>query len=164
MSATTDSTAEAAPVAPPADRGSRELAGALGMVLAGAGHVFAALDHLSHALLFSAFFLVVAVAQLLLAARIREGARPALVMAVLAGSIGLVLLYVVSRTVALEFGPHSDRPEDPDVLGTAVLICELVTIAVLPTLLPPRWRGAAVNMILAVGVAVWVAWFTGLIG
>jgi hypothetical protein len=134
------------------------------MLLAGAGHVVAALEHLDHGLVFAAFFLTVGVAQLGLGPALRKEPRPATVGVVLAASIGLLLLYVVSRTVVLDLGPHSDRPEDPDVLGTGVVIFELVTVTALPTLLPARWRRVAVDTILAVGTAVWLAWFTGLIG
>ncbi len=46
-------------------------------------------------------------------------------VAVLLGTLGLVLLYVASRTVNLPFGGvhtvHNDRPQDPDLLGTAVV-------------------------------------------
>ncbi|GAA1240977.1 hypothetical protein GCM10009609_00700 [Pseudonocardia aurantiaca] len=156
--------ADVRPAAHPASRSRWADAAALGMVLAGAGHVVAALEHLDHGLVFAAFFLTVGVAQLGLGPALRKGPRPATVGVVLAGTIGLLLLYVVSRTVVLDLGPHSDRPEDPDALGTAVVIVELVTVTALPTLLPAPWRRAAVDTILAVGAAVWLAWFTGLIG
>jgi hypothetical protein len=138
-------------------------AAALGLLVAGVCHVFAALDHLGHGVLFAAFFLVVGLTQLVVGSGLRR-VRPAVAAAALAGTVALLVLYVVSRTVALDLGPHSDRPEDPDVLGTAVVICELVAVTALPTLLPLRRRRVAVNVLLAIGVALWVSWFAGVLG
>lgn len=141
-------------------------AAALGMVLAGAGHLVAAYDHLAHRAQFAVFFFAVGITQLLLGPGLRRGARPAVVAAVLAATVGLLLLYVLSRTVPLGLsrGMGSDRPEDADLLSTAVVVFELVTVVALPALLPPRGSRIAVNVILAVGVAVWVSWFAGVIG
>lgn len=139
-------------------------AAALGMVVAGACHLLAALEHLTHDVRFAVFFLAAGVVQVCLGPGLRRRPRPAVVAAALAGTVGLLLLYLLSRTVALELGPHADRPEDPDPLGTVVVVAELLTVAALPALLPPRGRALALNAVLAVGVAVWLAWFAGIIG
>lgn len=148
--------------APPAGRWAD--AAALGLVVAGACHLLTALEHLTHDVRFAVFFLAAGVVQVCLGPGLRRRARPAVVAAALAGTVGLLLLYLVSRTVALELGPHADRPEDPDPLGTVVVVAELVAVAALPALLPPRGRAVALNAVLAVGVAVWLAWFAGIIG
>ncbi len=136
----------------------------LGLILAGVGHVLAALDHLSHDVRFAVFFLAVGLGQLVVGSGMRRSARTPTVSATLAVTVSLLLLYLVSRTVALELGPHGDRPESADVLGTAVVIAELAALVALPALLPARARRIAVNAILAVGVAVWVSWITGITG
>lgn len=138
-------------------------AAALGVTLAGAGHVLAALDHFADDVRFAAFFLAVGAVQLIVGPGMR-GRRPAVVATVLAGTVALLLLYLVSRTIALDLGPHSDRPQSPDLLGTVVVVCEVLAVAALPALLPPRARRIAVNAVLAVGATVWSAWFAGLIG
>lgn len=139
-------------------------AAALSMLLAGGAHLLAALDHLDHGPRYAAFFLAVGVGQIALAPHPGRDPRPGRVIAALAGTVGLLLLYVVSRTVALDLGPHSDRPEAPDLLGTVVVVCELACVVALCGLLPPRRRRIAVNAVLVVGVAVWLSWFSGLIG
>jgi hypothetical protein len=78
-----------------------------------------------------------------------------------------VLLYVASRTINLPFGGvhtvHNDRPQEPDMLGTAVVIAELVTLATAPALLPDRLRRASTTAMLLVGAGMWAAWATGLV-
>ncbi len=135
-----------------------------GLLVAGAAHLLAALDHLTHDPRFAVFFLVVGAAQLVGAPALRRGARPAFVVAAVASTVALLLLYVASRTVVLPLGPHADRPEDPDLLGTVVVLGEVVALAVLPRLLPPAHRRAVANGVLLVGIGVWVAWLTGLLG
>lgn len=96
---------------------SPALLAAVGLYAAAAGHVIAALVHLSHGWSITAFFLVTAAAQVVVAGRIgRSTAAARLVVAVLLGTLGLVLLYVASRTLNLPFGGvhtvHNDRPQD----------------------------------------------------
>ena len=103
-------------------RTSPALLAAAGLYAAAAGHVIAALVHLSHGWSITAFFLVAAAVQVVVAGRIGRGTAAAgLVVAVLLGTLGLVLLYVASRTLNLPFGGvhtvHNDRPQDADLLG-----------------------------------------------
>ena len=149
-------------------RTSPALLAAVGLYAAAAGHVIAALVHLSHGWSITAFFLVAAAVQVAAAGRIGRGTAAAgLVVAVLLGTLGLVLLYVASRTVNLPFGGvhtvHNDRPEDPDLLGTAVVLAELVTLATAPALLPEPLRRWSTTTMMLVGVGLWAAWATGLV-
>lgn len=139
-------------------------AAALGLLLAGVVHFLAALDHMAHDPRFAVFFLVVGAAQVGLAPYPGRRPRPARVAVALASTVVLLVLYLASRTVVLDLGPHSDRPEAPDLLGTVAVMSELVALAALPALLPARWRRAAVNGVLVIGAAVWLSWFAGLIG
>jgi len=148
-------------------RTSPALLAAVGLYAAATGHVAAALVHLSHGWSITAFFLVAAAVQVAAAGRIGRGTAAAgLVVAVLLGTLGLVLLYVASRTVNLPFGGvhtvHNDRPEDPDLLGTAVVLAELVTLATAPALLPEPLRRWSTTTMMLVGVGLWAAWATGL--
>ena len=148
-------------------RTSPALLAAVGLFAAATGHVAAALVHLSHGWSITAFFLVAAAVQVAAAGRIGRGTAAAgLVVAVLLGTLGLVLLYVASRTVNLPFGGvhtvHNDRPEDPDLLGTAVVLAELVTLATAPALLPEPLRRRSTTTMMLVGVGLWAAWATGL--
>jgi len=149
-------------------RTSPALLAAVGLFAAATGHVAAALVHLSHGWSITAFFLVAAAVQVAAAGRIGRGTAAAgLVVAVLLGTLGLVLLYVASRTVNLPFGGvhtvHNDRPEDPDLLGTAVVLAELVTLATAPALLPEPLRRWSTTTMMLVGVGLWTTWATGLV-
>ena len=149
-------------------RTSPALLAAVGLYAAAAGHVVAALVHLSHGWSITAFFLVAAAAQVVVAGRVGRGTAAAgLLVAVLLGTLGLVLLYVASRTVNLPFGGvhtvHNDRPQDPDLLGTAVVVAELVTLATAPALLPEPLRRWSTTTMMLVGVGLWAAWATGLV-
>lgn len=152
------------PVAPAAGTDRWGDVAAAAVLVAGAGHALAALDHLHHDLRFAVFFLLAGAVQLGVGPLLRRAPRPALVGAVLTGTAGLLLLYLLSRTVPLALGPHSDRPADPGLLGTVVVLAEVVAIGTLPALLAPRARRVAVNAVLAVGVAVWVSWIAGFLG
>ena len=139
----------------------------LGLYVAAGGHVIASLVHLSHGWGITAFFLVVAAAQVVAAGRVARGAGTVALSAVLATTLGLVLLYLASRTLTLPFGGvhtvHNDRPQDPDLLGTVVVAAELLTLATGPALLPATVRRWATNAMLLVGAGLWAAWGTGLL-
>ena len=147
---------------------SPSLLAAVGLYAAAAGHVIAALVHLQHGWSVTTFFLVAAAAQVAVAGRVGRGtAGPALVSAVLLATVGLVLLYVASRTMNLPFGGvhtvHNDRPQDPDMLGTVVVVAELVTLATVPALLPEALRRWSTTAMMLIGVGMWAAWAAGLV-
>jgi hypothetical protein len=139
----------------------------LGLYVAAGGHVIATLAHLSHGWNIAAFFLACAAVQVVAAGRFARGAGPAFLSAVLAATLGLVLLYLASRTMTLPFGGvhtvHNDRPQDADLLGTVVVAAELLTLATGPALLPATVRRWATNAMLLVGVGLWAAWGSGLL-
>ncbi|MDT7578892.1 MAG: hypothetical protein QOK35_152 [Pseudonocardiales bacterium] len=139
----------------------------VGLYVAAGGHLIAALVHLSHGWRITAFFLVVAAVQVVAAGRVARGAGSTLLSAVLATTLGLVLLYLASRTMTLPFGGvhtvHNDRPQDPDLSGTLVVAAELLTLATGPAMLPATVRRWATNAMLLVGVGLWAAWGTGLL-
>jgi hypothetical protein len=139
----------------------------LGLYVAAGGHVIASLVHLSHGWGITAFFLVVAAAQVVAAGRVARGAGTLVLSAVLATTLGLVLLYLASRTLTLPFGGvhtvHNDRPQDPDLLGTVVVAAELLTLVAGQALLPPGTRRVATHAMLLVGAGLWAAWGMGVL-
>lgn len=146
---------------------SPALLAASGIYVAAGGHVVASLVHLSHGWRITVFFLVTAGVQVLVAGRVARGVGDRVTAAVLAATLGLLLLYVASRTVNLPFGGvhtvHNDRPQDADLLGTVVVAAELVTLVAGQALLPGSTRRVATNAMLAVGLGLWAAWGTGLL-
>src|SRR3954447_7668305 len=83
------------------------LAGALALV-AGCVHLAVVPEHLDEAPLLGGFFLVVGVGQLALAVTLQWTTRPWLVVSAIVGHVGLLVLYVVSRTADLPFVPAHD--------------------------------------------------------
>lgn len=139
-------------------------AAAAGAVLAGGLHLLASVVHSHHGSLVGVFFLAVGGAQIWFGLAARRGTTGRTATAGIAATVGLVVLYLVSRTVTLPIGAHADRPEDGDLLGLAVLAAELATIVALSALLDPRWRARVLNGVLAAGAGVWTLWATGLLG
>jgi hypothetical protein len=140
----------------------------LGLYVAAAGHVGAALVHLSHGWLYSVFFLAVALAQVIVAGRVARCALGTGALGtVLGATLVLLLLYVASRTVPLPFGgahgAFNDRPEDPDLLGSTVVVAELLVLAAGPALLPAVVRRLATTVLLLVGAGLWASWATGVL-
>lgn len=127
----------------------------------GALHLVAALAHLGHDVRFAAFFLGVGAVQACVGPGLYRGARPGRALAVLGATVVLLVAYLHSRTVGLQIGPHADRPEDPDAIGLAVVVCELVTVAAVAALLPPRLRARAVDAVFVAGLGVWGLWLSG---
>ena len=138
-----------------------------GLYVAAGGHVGASLVHLSHGWRITVFFLVTAAVQVLVAGRLGRGVGDRVTAAVLAATLGLVLLYVASRTVNLPFGGvhtvHNDRPQDPDLLGTVVVAAELLILVTGQALLPAGTRRIATNAMLLVGAGLWAAWGMGVL-
>lgn len=153
-------TTTTAPTAP-ARTGRWPLAAACAVTVAGGLHLIAALDHLHHDVLFVGFFLAVGAVQAAGGPGLRRATRPGPLIAWIAGTVALVLLYGYSRTVGLQFGPHADRPEAADPVGMVVVACELVAVAGLLAMLPPRWRSRTVDGLLALGAGLWLLWSTG---
>ncbi len=175
-SATRVADAPVPPVAPPPvglPSGYRRLTSpallaAVGLYAAAAGHVIAALVHLEHGWQITVFFFVAAAAQVAVAGRVGRGtAGPALVGTVLLATLGLVLLYVASRTMNLPFGGihtvHNDRPQNPGMLGTVVVVAELATLVTAPALLPEVLRRWSTTVMMLVGAGMWAAWAAGLV-
>lgn len=163
-----DPAATAGTPAAPRRLTSPALLAAVGLYTAAAGHVIAALVHLEHGWEVGAFLAAAAALQVAVAGRIgRATAGPRFVGLVLAATLGLVLLYVASRTMNLPFGgvhtAHNDRPQDPDMLGTVVVMAELVTLATVPALLPDALRRLSTTAMMLVGAGIWAAWAAGLV-
>lgn len=166
--AVTDAAATVGAPVPTRRLTSPALLAAVGLYVAAAGHVIAALVHLEHGWEVGAFLFAAATLQVAVAGRIsRATAGPRFVGLVLAASLGLVLLYVASRTMNLPFGgvhtAHNDRPQDPDMLGTVVVMAELVTLATVPALLPDALRRLSTTAMMLVGAGIWAAWAAGLV-
>lgn len=63
--------------------------------------------------------------------------------------------------VALDGTAAGTPTEQPDALGTANVIVEMIAVAAYTALLPRSWRGRTTNVLLVAGALAWVLWFTG---
>ena len=109
---------------------------------------------------------------------------PGVVIAGIVGVTASIVLYVVSRTSGLPFGPgparaaqfsdpfHAGHPDFSALLGRAepvgaldlgCLVAEVALIVLLVTLLPDRRRRPVTNALCAVGVALWVLRWVGVL-
>jgi hypothetical protein len=111
---------------------------------AGVIHAKAMFDHATHYWLFGVFFGALTYAQVGWAAWIyRRSEDRRTWMPVAVGSLAVVAIWIVSRTVGLPFGPWAGRPEPLGLADVAASIDELVlTGLVVAMLRPGRWIAA----------------------
>lgn len=118
----------------------RILAGAL-CAVAGLIHVKAMVDHAGHYWLFGVLFGVVACAQIALGVALWRTRVPDDVLVISAAlTIGVVAVWVVSRTVGVPFGPGAGEPEPIGVSDAFASMIELVFVAVVCRIVRPDGR------------------------
>jgi hypothetical protein len=117
------------------------------------------------------FFVVVAVAQAVLAlALLRPAVSSRVVMVGVWATVGLIVLYVYSRTIGIWFAPgvpaHGASPQPgqaliPDgdkhvgPLDLFTLIVQVALVVILLGLLPERQRARTANRLLYAGASIW---------
>jgi hypothetical protein len=160
----------------------------LAAVLAAGIHAAVVPEHLQESLLIGGFFVVVAVGQFGLAVALRRRPPVLLVVGAIWAHVGLIALYVASRTVDLAFlpahhggsslehlpvaGGHGNGiPTYPgsriEPVGALDLIClaaELVLVGALLGLLPARLRSRTTTALMILGVLAVLARGVGLLG
>ncbi|MFN0029352.1 MAG: hypothetical protein ACKV2O_19525 [Acidimicrobiales bacterium] len=141
------------------------------MVGASVAHLVTVPSHLRTWPASGVFFAALALAQAAMALvlfRNRFGDR--LVGLALWGTVGVIGLYLLSRTVTLPFvplvGAHGTSPDvgraiipgaekRVQQLDALTLVVEVMAVVTLASLLSPGARRRAVNLLLAVGVGLW---------
>jgi len=125
------------------------------------------------------FFGVLGAAQLMFAVLILRGFdhRP-LVMAGIWATVGVILIYVASRTVGIPMAPpvpfhgghwsigRSAIPNGAKHVGPLdvfTLVAELVMVVALVSTLPNRSRSRTVNQLMWIGLALWGAAVVGIV-
>ncbi len=185
---------QAAVAAPPAETDSSErtyrIVAASCAVIAGTVHAIVVPGHLSESWYVGTFFILVYTGQFGLAlALVRNIQGPRFVLGAIGANLGVVALYVASRTVELPFVHGHDHsahtvehlpvaggvgdgiPVFPlpqiEPVGVLDLVClgaELVLIAMLVGLLSGRVRGVVVNVLLGLGLLTLIVRAAGLLG
>ena len=125
------------------------------------------------------FFAALGVAQSAFAVALLRGVRaPWFVLAGIWGTTGVILIYVVSRTVGLPMSPpvpfHGGRwvpgrsivPNGAKYVGPLdvfTLVAELVFVIALVSTLSNRWRIRTANQLMWLGLVLWGAAAVGLL-
>jgi xanthosine utilization system XapX-like protein len=110
---------------------------------------------------YGAFFLAAGAAQALFAPLVMRVPSPPVVAAGIAMNLGIVGMYVVSRTAGPPLGPHAHIPEAAGAVDLSTTAAEIVLVGVLLTMLGTTARRWVTNLLLAVGAALWVLRATG---
>jgi len=119
----------------------RALAGLL--AVAGVIHVVATVEHVSEDQLLGVFFALVGVGQLYTGWRIyRERYDQRLLKIVAVANVAIALLWVLSRTTGIPFGPEAGRISSVGVADTIATLQELAFAAIVVLLVRRRERGA----------------------
>ncbi len=140
-------------------------------------HLVAAPPHYTWWPLAGVFFVVLGLAQLAYAGLLVRGAPSQwLVLAGLWGTVGVILLYVASRTVGIPMEPpvpfHGGRwvvgqsmvPNGAKYVGPldlSTLVAEVLLVVTLLSMLPHTRKRSAVNALMWIGLALWSAAVVG---
>ncbi|MCW2640052.1 MAG: hypothetical protein JWP76_2358 [Dactylosporangium sp.] len=144
----------------PTTESSRWLAlGVTGSSLAGALHLWAAVNHAEEGTRYIVFFVVAALAQFVLAGLLAHRRHPVVVLGGALGTLGLISLYVASRVTDLPtVGAHQHGAEVPLSIQVAAIVTEMATVVALSTLVNGRWRSWMVNAAALCGAGLWALW------
>ncbi len=157
---------------------------AMASLASAAIHLEVVPEHREEWWVFGAFFAALAVVQVLTAALVLWWPRQSILAGVAGLNVGVVLLWLVSRTSGLPIGPPvpdftaglgdpskggygehaAGVPESIGTLDVTSTVLEFVAVVAICALLPARLRSHVVNAICIVGVAVWGLFVFGLLG
>jgi hypothetical protein len=113
-------------------------------------------SHLEEGVAIGAFFAVTAIAQLAAAVAVHRGVGPWLRALIAVVNVGVVVVWLISRTVGLALGGHDAAPEPVALLDTLSVVAELAAVAGLYLLgsatLRPRRRLAGLPALVLVAL------------
>jgi hypothetical protein len=129
--------------------------------LAGAGlaHFSVGRSHGAHWWGYATFFLAVSGLQVGLALALLRRPSPWLALGIVP-LMGVVVVYVLTRTLGVFYGPHIGMQMNAGAFDMAVTAAELVAVGCLLSLLPRAVARHAATALMALGILLWVLRFT----
>jgi hypothetical protein len=124
-------------------------------------HLGVAPEHFAEWWGYGTFFVVAALGECALVALVALRLRPWVLHAGIWASLATMLMYLVSRTSGIPFGPATGVVEPVDLQGLAATAAEAALVVVLCGLLAGRVRVHTLNALGLVGGALWIAALTG---
>ena len=109
---------------------------------------------------YGAFFIVTGAFQALLAPALLRWPGSWTGIVGIAGNLGIVWMYLKSRTDGIPMGPHAGVLEKVTPVDMACTVAEVVTIVLLLGIIGPQRRRWVLNVLFAAGAAIWVLRFT----
>ncbi len=131
---------------------------AAALLSVGAGYVHLAYvgSHWRDWWAYGVFFLATGIFQVLYGVLVLRRPRALVALLGVAANLGIVGMYVISRTEGVPLGPHEGVKEQAGAIDIATTASEIVLVAVLLLLVAPRVRRWTLNLLLVAGLALWV--------
>lgn len=118
-------------------------------------HLWAVPEHFLMWLGYGTFFIIAALVQGLYAVVLLRCPGRGLLLAGIGANLSIVVLYVLTRTAGIPFGPHAGKVEDAGQLDMAATAAEFGLVFALVTLLDGASRRWTINLLLLLGAAIW---------
>lgn len=138
-------------------------AGTALLMAAGLVHLWMMPGHFSEWWGYGAFYLAVALIQGLFGIALLRWPGQRLAFFGVWVNLGIVLVYLISRTSGLPVGPHAGVVVEAGVLDMIATASEVGVIILLVGLLSGAYRRLAVNALLVLGLALWSLRLAGIV-
>jgi hypothetical protein len=110
---------------------------------------------------YGAFFVVAANLQALYAALLVWRPRAWQPLVGIAGNLGIVVVYVISRTNGIPLGPHRRVVEEAGAIDWATTAAQVAIVGALIAMLDGRQRRWIINGLMLLGALAWLLRLTG---
>jgi len=137
-------------------------AASLSLVAAGI-HLWATPAHLAAWWGYGAFFMAAATAQTAFVWALALHPGPRVLRAGIWGTVAVLVLYLVTRTAGVPFGPDTGMVEHVGALDAAAAIAQVALLIVLCAALRGRAGDRSAQALLLVGLALWASAMTGVL-
>jgi hypothetical protein len=125
-------------------------------LLAGWIHFAFVSSHWDNWWAYGTFFLVSGLFQALFAPAMLKWPNHWTALVGVVGNLGIIGMYVMSRTYGIPMGPHIGVVEKATAIDLSCTAGEIVLVGILLGMVGPTSRRLIINLLLVVGVALWV--------